>query len=381
MSISVKKLYKNSITLYKMKLVAGEDGLNGDVEWVHILEEANVFHYLKGNELVFTCGLKCDSQDWLLAFVQDLVKVGASALVVNMGEYIKEISPEVLAYCDEQSFPLFTIPWETRMVEMTKDFCQRIMRNEEKEQHEATAMKNILFDSGSVGENVAALERYGYPRQGCYNFLVISGEEYQSEAMWERLKTFTEKTARFINDAFMSFSYDQNRILVLIDYSAREQASLIYDLTQSREGKNWNLRIGIGSMVQGLEQQKNNFHNAVSALELAKKLDKQIIYYDDLGIYKLLMEIEDTQTLKEYYGNTIEKLERYDEENDTRLVEILHTYLLNNGSPNLVAEKLFLHRNTVNNQLKKIHKITGYNPLELEDKMKLYLGFYIRNIL
>lgn len=381
MSISVKKLYKNSITLYKMKLLAGENGLNNSVGWVHILEELNVSHFLEGEELVFTCGLKSDSEEWFFQFVQNLVQAGASALVVNIGDYIREISPEILLYCDEHDFPLFTIPWETRMVEMTKDFCQRIMHNEEKEQHEATAMKNILFGSGKLEDDMAALVRYGYPRLGCYNFLVISGKEHQSETEWERLKTFAEKTARFTNDNFMSFSYDQNRILVLVDYSAREQAGLIYDLTQSREAKRWNLRIGVGSMVNGLELQKDNFQNALSALELAERLDKRIIYYDDLGIYKLLMDVKDTQKLNDYYEDTIGKLEKYDEENDTRLVEILHTYLLNNGSPNLVSEKLYLHRNTVNNQLKKIQKLTGYNPLELEDKLKLFLGFYIRNIM
>ena len=382
MSISVKKLYKNSISLYKMKLLAGDSGLNANVEWVHILEEQEVSHYLEGGELVFTCGLRCDGNEWLFRYVKNLLEAGASALVVNIGENIKEIPQEILDFCDENNFPLFTIPWETRMVEMTKDFCQRIMRNEEREQHEATAMKNILFGSGSLEENISALERYGYPHLGCYNFLIISSwEESQDEAVWERIKMFSERAARFINDSFMSFSYDNNRILMLVDYSLKEQTSLIYDLTQSMEAKGCRLRIGVGSRIHGLEEQKENFQNALSAQELAKRLDKQIIYYDDLGIYKLLMDVKDIQKLQEFYDNTVGKIKEYDRENSTQLLEILHTYLLNNGSPNLVAEKLYLHRNTVNNQLKKIQKLTGYNPLELEDKLKLYLGFYIQNIL
>lgn len=382
MSISVKELYRNSISLYKMKLVAGENGLNASVGWVHILEESDVSHYLEGGELVFTCGLRCDSEEWLFRYIKNLLDAGASALVVNIGESIKEIPQEILEFCNDHNFPVFTIPWETRMVEMTKDFCQRIMHNEEREQHEATAMKNILFGSGSLEENIAALVRYGYPRLGQYNFLIISGpEKTMCETEWEHIKSFSERAARFTNDSFMSFSYDGNRILVLIDYSVKEQASLLYDLTQSQEAKGCKLCIGVGSRVNGLDYQKENFQNALSAQDLAKRLDKQIIYYDDLGIYKLLMDVKDIQKLQEYYSNTIEKIESYDHENHTQLLEILHTYLNNNGSPNLVAEKLYLHRNTVNNQLKKIHKITGYNPLELEDKLKLYLGFYIKNVL
>ena len=382
MSISVKNLYKNSISLYKMKLLAGGKGLNAEVKWVHILEEQEVSRYLEGGELVFTCGLRCDGEEWLMEYVKNLLDAGASALVINVGKNITGIPQELMDFCDQNNFPLFTIPWETPMVKMTKDFCQRIMHHEEREQHEATAMKNILFGSGNLEEDLAVLERYGYPRLGCYNFLIIDSlEDNQDEAVREHIKIFSERAARFINDSFMSFSYDGNRILVMVDYSMKEQTSLIYDLTQSMEAKSCPLRIGVGTRANGLEKQKENFQNALSAQELAKRLGKQIIYYDDLGIYKLLMDVKDVQKLQEYYDNTLGKIEEYDRENGTQLMEILHTYLLNNGSPNLVAEKLYLHRNTVNNQLKKIQKLTGFNPLELEDKIKLYLGYYVRNIL
>jgi len=56
-------------------------------------------------------------------------------------------------------------------------------------------------------------------------------------------------------------------------------------------------------------------------------------------------------------------------------------YLKNNGSVQLVAEKQYIHRNTVNNQLKKIEKITNYNPLDLHEKVKFILSFYIRDIM
>ncbi|HEX2926460.1 MAG TPA: helix-turn-helix domain-containing protein, partial [Ruminiclostridium sp.] len=37
--------------------------------------------------------------------------------------------------------------------------------------------------------------------------------------------------------------------------------------------------------------------------------------------------------------------------------------------------------NTVTNQLNKIEKITGYDPMDLEHKVKLYIGMYIKDIL
>ncbi len=57
MSVMVKKLYKNGTFLYKMQLLAGRNGLNNLVQWVHIIEDPTVISFLHGNELVFTAGI------------------------------------------------------------------------------------------------------------------------------------------------------------------------------------------------------------------------------------------------------------------------------------------------------------------------------------
>ena len=62
-------------------------------------------------------------------------------------------------------------------------------------------------------------------------------------------------------------------------------------------------------------------------------------------------------------------------------MDFLYTYLKSNGSQSIVAEKHYIHRNTANNQLKKIEKITGYNPLDLDEKLRFYLGFYIKDLM
>lgn len=114
---------------------------------------------------------------------------------------------------------------------------------------------------------------------------------------------------------------------------------------------------------------------------MARKKDKEVIFYDKLDIHKLLLNTKDKDVLKEYYDTTLGKLEKYDIENNTDLMTFLYMYLKNNGSQSLVAEKQYIHRNTVNNQLKKIEKITGFNPLNLEEKLKFYLAFFIKDVM
>ena len=62
----------------------------------------------------------------------------------------------------------------------------------------------------------------------------------------------------------------------------------------------------------------------------------------------------------------------------TRLSEkekqLLKTYFTNNMSLKETAEELYLHKNTLQYQLDKIWKTTGYNPRNFKEASVLYIG-------
>lgn len=386
MAIIVKKLIKNGTFLYKMNQIAGRNGLNNLVQWVHIIEDAEVSSFLHGNELVFTAGILNHEKDWLLNFAKKLYEAGVSAFVVNIGPYTKEVPREVIDYCDEVSMPLFTIPWETRMVDMTREFCHRIMNNDQVENSMATTIKNVIFNIGDIEQQIMQMERYGYKRSGRFCFISIYMEHTHNaniDNQWNMLGMNAERIARRIRELFISFSYKDSLVLVLVDYKDEEIETFVHDfLNIMKKGKNvWNLYLGISSNQQGIYNQDKNFEKAFAAMEMAKNRRETYIYYDKLDIYKILYAVNDKTVLRSFYKDTIGKLEKYDRENNSELTLLLRTYLENNGSLQLVSEKLYIHRNTVTNQLKKIEKITECNPLDLEDKVMLYLGFYIKDIM
>lgn len=385
MSVTIKKLYKSGAFLYKMRLIAGKNGLNNLVQWVHIIEDEDVSSFLHGNELVFTAGILNRNDEWMLDFVQKLCEVGASAFVVNIGPYTAKIPREVMDYCNSIDLPLFTIPWETKMVDMTRDFCHQIMHNEQKELNIAATLKNIIFGVGELDTQVMQMERYGYLRDStiCFISLYISGNRSDMEDKSDRVKIIAEKTAKSINEHFITFTYNYNRIMVLFDYSDKEIKTFTREFikTVKCETNGLEFHMGISSNRDGFNNQNSNFERALSAMEMACRRNETINYYDELGIYKVLYMHNDKTVLREFYQEVIGKLQKYDRDHNTQLLQLLRVYLENNGSIQIVSEKQFIHRNTVNNQLKKIENITGYNPLNLEDKVKFFMGFYIKDIL
>lgn len=382
----VKKLYKNGTFLYKMNLIAGRNGMNNLVQWVHIIEDDSVISFLHGNELVFTAGILNNRSDWLVDFAKKLHEMKASAFVVNIGPHTKEVPEDVLAYCDQVGLPLFTIPWETKMVDMTRDFCHRIMKNDHRESNLSTLMKNIIFNVGDLEAQVLQMERYGYQRDSRFCFVAmairnaggVSAEEHK-----DTLKSTAEKVAKNMHDFYISFTYKDFQVFALVNYTDEEIKAFTQDfLAQAgRIQTEWGLHLGVSSNQIGMYNQSKNFEKAISAMDMATRLKEPICFYDMLGVYKLLYATNDKAVLRGFYDDTIGKLEAYDRENDTAYTHLLKTYLENNASLQLVSEKLYIHRNTVTNQLKKIESITGFNPFELEDKVSLLLGLYSKDVL
>lgn len=385
MSIMVKKLYKNGSFLYKMKLVAGRDGMENLVKWVHIIEDDNATSFLHGNELVFTAGILNHTEHWLLQFVKKLHDAETSAFVINIGPHIKEIPDEVIEFCNEVSLPLFTIPWETRMVDMTRDFCHRIMNNEHMQSNTATTIKNILFGVGDLETQMLQLERFGYQRDSrfCFVSLMTQDKSPKVDENREALNKIAEISAKRISELFIMFSYKEYQTLVLVNYTDADIKMFVDGFVNlaAQKARGWTFHMGISSNQMGVKNQKENFEKSMSAMKMAKKRKELYCYYDKLGIFKVLYAVSDKAVLREYYKSVVGKLETYDRENGTTLTGMLLAYLENNGSLQMVSEKQYVHRNTVTNQLKKIEEITGYNPFNLDDKVKLSMAFYIKEIL
>ncbi len=381
MAVTVKKLYKNATFLYGMNLVAGKGGMGNLVVWVHIVEDQNVAGFLHGGELVFTAGIMNQGGDWLLRFAQRLKRMGASAFVVNLGPHTAEIPQEVADFCDQENLPLFTIPWETAMVDMTRDFCHRIMRDEHTEKNIASLFKNVLFKSGDVEGQITQLERYGFQRGSRFCFAALStAEDADREPELQRV---AETCARNLHDLFVSFSYADARILVLVDYRDAEIEAFAQDFL-ARAGEHVpheSLYLGVSTNQEGIDEQGANFERALSAMHMARSRKEQLVFYERLGFYKLLCAVNDKSVLRGIYQETVAPIEKYDRENRTELLLLLQAFIELDGNLLQVAKNRFMHRNTVTNQLKKIKAVSGLDPLAQTDILMLKTGLMIREIL
>ena len=79
------------------RLVAGQDGLDRLVRWVHAAEVPDIAALLNGGELVLTTGIGLPGDDaGLRAFIGELADVGVSGLLVELGRRYPTSVPRVM---------------------------------------------------------------------------------------------------------------------------------------------------------------------------------------------------------------------------------------------------------------------------------------------
>ena len=141
------------------------------------------------------------------------------------------------------------------------------------------------------------------------------------------------------------------------------------------ENKHLRVRAGAGKEVDGAWKISESFKEAEDALMFIDILgednnDKQsrVMLFSDMGIFKLLCQLDDKERLLEYVPESLQKLYNYKKQQRQDLLITLKTYLDHNQNLTRTAQDLFVHYKTAAYRIERITEITGIdfdNPNEV----------------
>jgi PucR family transcriptional regulator, purine catabolism regulatory protein len=163
----------------------------------------------------------------------------------------------------------------------------------------------------------------------------------------------------------------------------KKQIESLYKQLEQFVGSSMSFRFGVGRYFPGIKGLRNSFHDAEKAIMLGMSLwkDRDILHYNDLGIYLLIAQNQDNELLKRLYKETVYMLVRYDETNNLELIKTMHIYFQHNESLIETANALFVHVNTVKYRVQKIEQLTGHSLHQSEGKLMLHIGLKIYHYL
>lgn len=386
MAITLAKLCANVESTYGMKLLAGASGLDNFVRWVHMIEDREVPSFLHGSELVFTTGIAQTDKEWMLDFVSSMLTKKACGLVLNLGPYIESVPDNIIEFCEVHRLPLFTVPWSVRLIDITYDFCHRIIASEEIEMGLATAVRNLIFMPQEEKVYKPALEKNGFYPDSLYTVVAVEpineNGTYPTEDEAEELKHLTQSVLSKSGRLSSFFLYDRKIITILQEFSERQIDEFLDSLQKKCElqGLRYKLHAGVSPTGKGYPFVSDGYNKAVMGLRIARLHNRKSVRYQTMGLYKLIVSVKDNNILSELYKESLGVLEEFDEKNGTDYMTTLRCYLEHNSSVQEVAKMTYVHRNTVNYKIKKIREILK-SDFDYENKLKLMLAFFIKDLL
>ena len=136
----------------RLRLVAGASGGGNEIRWGHILEEPKYTAWLKGGELILLSGVVTgDREGALLSLLQDLFDREVAGVVLNLSTFLPAIPPSVLALGDRLGLPLFEMPAEVRMVDVSQSIAFAIFQQRQKTGQVEGALRDLLTGIQGIG--------------------------------------------------------------------------------------------------------------------------------------------------------------------------------------------------------------------------------------
>lgn len=387
MAVELQRLMEK-VAHMNVNLIAGEGGIHNLVTWVHMVETTEASDFLEGGEIAFTTGLGLGNRTNLLGLIQLMYEKKVAGVIVNTGPFIEEIPQDTIDFCNKNDFPLFVIPWKIHLAEVMRIFCFAITKDEQRILETAAGFKNAIFFPKQEELYVVPLSQRGFRVNWKYAVCMINLSHTATDlpVRLEQLVNSLDTYARHKYDNFAIFSHDTEILIVAANYSENELHEFIEDLrTRASQllASGESISMGCGKLTKSIRCLWKSYHQAKSIQKLQEngKIDHTFIFYSDMGIYKLLMGIEDREIIQEYYDKTIRPLLVYDEKNDSDLAVVLRAYLNHNGSVKETADELYVHRNTINYKLTRISEILDMDLSQLNTRLQLSVGFMLKDML
>lgn len=259
-------------------------------------------------------------------------------------------------------------------------------------------MHNILNGKiDSISELQKNTSLLGVPINGSFRVIVfgLKGEDRDKRDFKSKISD-----TNLLSDAIacqminVKIYNDLDRIVVVKEVNReqtqeeyRQEIREIVDKVQayvSRQDKELQVKAGVGKVVEGVINLPDSFKEANEAFtfvdiagEISEDGNSQVTLFSDLGIFKLLCQLDNPELLLEYVPEGLQKLYNYKKPQRDDLLITLKTYLDRNLNLSKTAQDLFVHYKTASYRIEKIAKITGVDFDNANEVLAFRIGLVV----
>lgn len=392
MALTLQTITNFIETPFRLKLLAGRNGLKRNVSWIYYTEDASTIEFIRGGELAVTLGINYERQkdnlnktgknhlhEFLLEYIDNFIEHNGVGLIINTGKYITEIPESIIEYCDKKDFPLFTMPWEIHTIDLMQEVGNMISSDNqnsntiekcfykaifEKEKFDPTQISNTTFYDAK--EFSIVILKYD---SSLFNQDTGKIKRYIQYSFNQKMNITQNKYCYFLH---------KQKIVYIIKDSNEEFLKEILAVTKQDKCLKDSI-ISVSDYSEEIEEMPELYKQANVALEINSQ-SNQINYYDNLGIYKIIMGVKNKKILQKFYDDTLGKLNEMEPDKKEDFIKTLSLYLKTGGNVLKVAELNNAHRNTIIYRINRIEELLNVDLSDGETRTQLQVALYLRKI-
>ena len=111
----------------RSKVVAGHEGLNHVISWVHVVGVPDAARWLNGGELILTTYINLPADEaGQCAYLQALADKAVAGLALAVGNTVDHAPSYLVDIANRNQLPLIEIPFDTRFIDMARSANERI---------------------------------------------------------------------------------------------------------------------------------------------------------------------------------------------------------------------------------------------------------------
>jgi len=385
-----------------MRLVGGAQGLDRTIRWIYFGDAVDDMNespqWINGHEIVVYSGTAYSgSPQELVQALHKLNDMEIAGLIINVGPYIQEIPEEVVGAADELELPLFRLPWEVKLVNVTHAICNAIISGELQEGRASSMLEGFLTGSLTNSHDLAEIliQNKLSTEKGCIvGICEVRNPEFMINNTGENTMERNKALQNRLEDAFTYngmraiTTISGNNVVFLVPSQQNIEKKLQRILTDtecrlSAKYPGIQIHAGISASSNINSDIRKSFVQARQAIISAgiKKDNNILASYNELGVMSILLAIEDESILRSYFDTTLGALIEYDKVSKSTLYQTLETYYKNKNSIQDTAQILYIHRNTLKYRLERISEILNCDIHQHESFIKVGVGIMIGQIL
>ncbi len=191
-----------------LRLLAGTDGADRAIRWVHVSELEDPTPWLKGGELLLTTGMAIGrTPSKQRAYIRRLAEAGLAGLGFGVGFSYARVPKAMITIANEAGFPLFEVPYAVPFIAITEAVFTRLLAEQYDVLQRTVDAEHAMTRALMEGQGVTGIATsLAVAIRGWVLLLDLHGiplaatsraAEQRAERAWDELRTSRPEGAGF----------------------------------------------------------------------------------------------------------------------------------------------------------------------------------------